>query len=156
LYPERVAEFAEALLDQRVMLRLVTGLAREREPQGDTARRRKPERRDLTRLDFVFERDTQQLRRREVAAHLIGEGGGGREAREEFGVLANQLGDEIVGIHSLTRPAVATLDPSRSAQDECTALPYIHFFCSIGAPQHLSAPAPPLVTITCELHLLQM
>jgi hypothetical protein len=33
-------------------------------------------------------------------------------------------------------------------------LPY--FFCSIGAPQHLSAPVPPLVTITCEPHLAQM
>jgi hypothetical protein len=31
-----------------------------------------------------------------------------------------------------------------------------YFFCSIGAPQHLSAPVPPLVTITCEPHLAQM
>jgi hypothetical protein len=31
-----------------------------------------------------------------------------------------------------------------------------YFFCSIGAPQHLSAPEPPLVTITCEEHLLQI
>jgi hypothetical protein len=35
------------------------------------------------------------------------------------------------------------------------ALP-AYFFCSIGAPQHLSAPAPPLVTITWEAHLPQM
>jgi hypothetical protein len=31
-----------------------------------------------------------------------------------------------------------------------------YFFCSIGAPQHLSAPVPPLVTITCEPHFAQM
>jgi len=31
-----------------------------------------------------------------------------------------------------------------------------YFFCSIGAPQHFIAPAPPLVTITCEPHLPQM
>lgn len=31
-----------------------------------------------------------------------------------------------------------------------------YFFCSIGAPQHLSAPVPPLVTITWEPHFPQM
>jgi hypothetical protein len=31
-----------------------------------------------------------------------------------------------------------------------------YFFCSIGAPQHLILPVPPLVTITWEPHLLQM
>jgi hypothetical protein len=31
-----------------------------------------------------------------------------------------------------------------------------HFFCSIGPPQHLSSPAPPLVTMTCAPHLLQI
>ena len=31
-----------------------------------------------------------------------------------------------------------------------------YFFCSIGTPQHLSCPEPPLVTITCDLQLPQM
>src|SRR5436305_10948766 len=31
-----------------------------------------------------------------------------------------------------------------------------YFFWSMGAPQHLSAPVPALVTITCEPHLPQM
>ena len=31
-----------------------------------------------------------------------------------------------------------------------------YFFCSIAAPQHLSEPPPPLVTITWEPHLPQM
>lgn len=36
--------------------------------------------------------------------------------------------------------------------DSCTN----YFFCSKGAPQHVIVPVPPLVTITCEPHLLQM
>jgi hypothetical protein len=40
--------------------------------------------------------------------------------------------------------------------DSHTAMPGDYFFCSIGAPQHFNMPVPPLVTITCELHLLQM
>jgi hypothetical protein len=47
-------------------------------------------------------------------------------------------------------------DPSRSTQDSHPATPGDYFFCSIGAPQHFNMPVPPLVTITCELHLLQM
>jgi hypothetical protein len=31
-----------------------------------------------------------------------------------------------------------------------------YFFCSISWPQHFSVPLPPLVTMTCELHLVQM
>jgi hypothetical protein len=31
-----------------------------------------------------------------------------------------------------------------------------YFFCSMGAPQHFSAPVPPLVTMTWEPHLPQM
>jgi hypothetical protein len=38
----------------------------------------------------------------------------------------------------------------------CRRGPDIYFFCSIGAPQHLIAPAPPLVTITWEEHLPQI
>jgi hypothetical protein len=36
------------------------------------------------------------------------------------------------------------------------AVRQLYFFCSIGAPQHLMAPVPPLVTITCEEHLPQI
>jgi len=35
-------------------------------------------------------------------------------------------------------------------------LEWIYFFCSMEALQHLSAPVPPLVTITWEPHLPQM
>jgi hypothetical protein len=43
----------------------------------------------------------------------------------------------------------------KSANGRCRSRPR-YFFCSIGAPQHLSWPVPPFVTITCEEHLLQI
>jgi hypothetical protein len=45
-------------------------------------------------------------------------------------------------------------DPRR--QQPLIFLPPAYFFCSIVVPQHLSVPAPALVTITCEPHLPQM
>src|SRR5271166_4378948 len=52
---QRVAQFVQASLDERVVPGLVAGLARERELEGDAARHRKPNRRDLAGLNFVLE-----------------------------------------------------------------------------------------------------
>jgi hypothetical protein len=57
---------------------------------------------------------------------------------------------------------------SKAAGQQTTPLPVLrsvchllsrhaaYFFCSISTPQHFSVPVPPLVTMTCELHFVQM
>ena len=63
-------ELAEALLDQSIVLRLVTGLPRERELHVGLRRRRDPGRGALGRFDLVLEREHQEARDGEARVRL--------------------------------------------------------------------------------------
>jgi hypothetical protein len=82
-------ELAEALLDQAVVLRLVAGLARQRELHGDLTGRADPGGGAFCGLELVLESEDQETGHREVRARLLRSRR--RDAGERLRVLRVEL-----------------------------------------------------------------